>query len=446
VTFTPRWNTYSNPQEISVVVVVNAESDVSKAVKYANANGINFMANNRGHGFTTSISKFKGMQINVSQLRNIDIKPNKKSAVLQGGLATGDIIDALWSKGLVTTSGSNACVGLVGPALGGGYGRYQGLYGLVSDNVLVFNAVLANGQEVKVSEHNYSDLFWALKGAGHNFVIVTSLEMKVYPRSIDTWHYHNYLWEGKQLETVFTELNKVQGKGKTPAKLAVNFGEFRMNYTHSKTDAILSWTFSYMGPAAEAERILAPFNKIPAIESVQGDVDYQGLLVAQGTGAGEAIAGCNPNPLIGGSALLQDYNITAQREIYNLFNKNSAKWPDLSQRSRVYYEGYSTLKTQEIPEDSSAFPHRDEYLVVFYMAVAPPADAAAAREWADGTTALWRAGQPSRPNNVYLNYAMGYESIESMYGEQWRVDRLRRLKAKYDPQNRFRWYNPIIPA
>lgn len=61
------------------------------------------MANNRGHGFTTSIAKLKGMEINVSQLRNIDIQADRQSAWLQGGLATDDIIDVLWNQGLVAS-------------------------------------------------------------------------------------------------------------------------------------------------------------------------------------------------------------------------------------------------------------------------------------------------------------------------------------------------------
>lgn len=69
-----------------------------------------------------------------------------------------------------------------------------------------------------------------------------------------------------------------------------------------------------------------------------------------------------------------------------------------------------------------------------------------AEEWRNQTVDLWNAGQPTRPPTTYMNYAAGYESLEAMYGfDAWRLDRLRQLKRKYDPENRFAWYNPITP-
>ena len=110
--------------------------------------------------------------------------------------------------------------------------------------------------------------------------------------------------------------------------------------------------------------MLKPFNDIPAIASGSGDVSYQELLVVQGTGSTDPTA-CSSNPLIGSSALLQTYNVTAQREIYNLFNQKVALYPALGTAARVFYECYSTLATQAVNAASSAYPHRDEYLVVY---------------------------------------------------------------------------------
>jgi hypothetical protein len=86
------------------------------------------------------------------------------------------------------------------------------------------------------------------------------------------------------------------------------------------------------------------------------------LLQIQGTGASDPTA-CSSSPLIGSSGLLQTWNVTSQREIYNLFNKKAVEQPDLAANARVFYECYSTLKTQAIDPASSAYPHRDEFLV-----------------------------------------------------------------------------------
>lgn len=102
------------------------------------------------------------------------------------------------------------------------------------------NTVLADGTTVTVSETSHPDLFWAMKGAGHNFGIVTSMEVKVYPRDTFTWHYHDYYWSGDKLETVFERLNTFHGNGSTPVKMGVNFGSFTINPRFSNTSVSYS--------------------------------------------------------------------------------------------------------------------------------------------------------------------------------------------------------------
>ncbi|KAM0447700.1 hypothetical protein ACHAO4_008841 [Trichoderma viride] len=439
---TERWAQSSMPANIEVVIEVAQEADVAKIVRYCYQNSIDFLAYNRGHGLTNTLAKFQGIQINLSQLTRITIQPDKKAALFQGGVYADIVIDTLWDQGYIVTTGSGGCVGLLGPGLGGGLGRYQGQYGLISDNFLSLNVVLANGTTVVVNASSHSDLFWAMKGAGHNFGIVTSAYIKISPKVVSTWHYHNYVWSQEQLETVFEALNKFQGKGKIPALMGVNFGQFSIEPTINATDAVVTWSFAYDGPAAAAEELLAPFNAIPAISSAMGDVDYADLLVAQGTDSNSA--SCQPGPFVGSSAWLQTYNVTSQRQIYDLFNGKIAQNPGLAAGARVFLEGYSTLATQAIDPSASAYPHRDEYLLVFILVATPPSMVNFSQAWADETLALWRASEPGRRPTTYINYAVGNEPLESIYGYDGQLPKLRALKAKYDPQNKFRWYNPVV--
>ncbi|KAL7954991.1 hypothetical protein V8C34DRAFT_327725 [Trichoderma compactum] len=439
---TERWNTRSMPADIQVVVEVAQESDVAKVVKYCYQNSIDFLAYARGHGSTNTISKFRGIEINLSKLTGITIQPDKTSALFQGGVYSDLVINTIWSQGCIAPTGSNGCVGFFGPALGGGLGRYQGQYGLISDNFVSLNVVLANGTAITVSATSNSDLFWAMKGAGHNFGIVTSAYIKIYPKKAGTWHYHNYVWSQDKLETVFAALNKFQGKGQIPTLMGVNFGQFSIEPQISKTEAVIIWSFAYDGPAVDAEKLLAPFNAIPAISSTNSDVSYSELLVAQQTDINSA--SCSSQPYVGSNTWLQTYNVTSQREIYNLFNEQIAKNPSLAPGARVFFEGYSSKATQLIDLDSSSYPHRDEYLLVFFAVATPPALETVSRSWADETLAIWRAGQPGRRPATYVNYAVGSEPLESIYGYDGQLPRLRALKSKYDPLNKFRWYNPII--
>ncbi|KAI1660859.1 FAD-binding domain-containing protein [Daldinia decipiens] len=425
-----RWNTLA-PPDIEIVVQPAEESDVPIIVRYCNDNSFEFLAVNRGHGFTTSLGTFKGVQIDLKQLTAINIEKDRKSALFQGGAWAREVIGTLWDRGYVTS----------------GHGRYEGLYGLVADNIIHLNVVLADGSVISVNKTSHNDLLWAMKGAGHNFGIVTSFKLKIYPKKVETWHYHNYFWTQDKLETVFEELNKIQDHGKSPVLLGSSYGQIYMNQSLSKTEAILWWTFAYAGAASEAENILRPFNQIEAISEEMGDVPYPDIVTPQNTD----IASCGSAAYAISTVLLQTYNITAQRQIYDLFNRNAALYPELAETSRLYYEGYAVKGMQAVASASTAYPHRDENHLAFFATAVPKGSDLSdpAKTWAKDSWDLWNAGQPTRKPATYVNYATGnqYELLESIYGyESWRLERLRGLKNKYDPNNRFRFFVPIVAA
>lgn len=124
----------------------------------------------------------------------------------------------------------------MGAALGGGHGRYEGLHGLVQDDIVHYNVVLANGKEIGVNKTSHPDLLYALKGAGHNFAIVTSVVKKIYPR--ENWYQKTYTWTQDKLETVFKALNKFHksANGTTPVRMGVNYGSIIMNTSISTTE------------------------------------------------------------------------------------------------------------------------------------------------------------------------------------------------------------------
>lgn len=99
----------------------------------------------------------------------------------------------------------------MGPMLGGGHGFIQGYHGLVADNLLSARLILANGSVVTASDTDNKDLFWALRGAGHNFGIVTEVVNKIYDvPTNDIWYYENFVFSGQSIEQLFTQLNKVK--------------------------------------------------------------------------------------------------------------------------------------------------------------------------------------------------------------------------------------------
>ncbi|KAB8235183.1 FAD-binding oxidoreductase [Aspergillus alliaceus] len=439
---TERYQCYAPPQ-IQLVVQPGRESDISTIVQYANNNSVDFLVVNRGHALTSTIGEFTGIQIDVRSLKDIVIQPDGKAARLQAGTYNHELIKTLWEHGYVATSGTCSCVGMVGPALGGGHGLFQGRYGLISDNIVSLNVVLGNGTATTVNATHNSDLWWAMLGAGHNFGIVTSFDLKIYPAEKRAWYYREYVFTGDHLETLFKELNKFHNNGTMAQTVAGSFGV--IPDTESMW-AVIIWTFVYDCSQADAEPSLAPFDLLGAISHKDGDVMYPEVPDVLGSGLTSDLCAANKTHIIA-TAGLQVYNITAQRQIYDLFNEKVVGHAEL-RTARVVHEGYAVEGVRRIEADQSAYPLRQDNLLM-YFDVALKANSeleAFAREWAKETRDLWNAGQPWRRPTTYVNYAFGDESVESMYGyEPWRLGKLRALKAQYDPENRLSYYNPIIP-
>lgn len=132
-------------------------------------------------------------------------------------------------------TGACSCVSVLGPALGGGHGNQQGQHGLTSDGLVDMNVVLANGKEVTVSNSTHTDLWWAMRGAGHNFGIVTSYNVKIY-QDKKTYYYRTYEYSGDKLEPLFEAVNKLNGNGTLSTQWLGTFGFFSINTDISATE------------------------------------------------------------------------------------------------------------------------------------------------------------------------------------------------------------------
>ena len=123
----------------------------------------------------------------------------------------------------------------MGPALGGGLGNYQGFFGLATDQIISLDVVLADGSTTKVSNVSNSDLFWGMRGAGHNFGIVTGFEYKIYDRPAADWYYSIMVFTADKLEKVFDLINALGDGGKQPKELNT-YTLFLMNPEISETE------------------------------------------------------------------------------------------------------------------------------------------------------------------------------------------------------------------
>lgn len=207
---------------------------------------------------------------------------------------------------------------------------------------------------------------------------------------------------------------------------------------------MIACNFIYAGPQQDAEPHLAPFESINSIIRSENNVPYTEISRLLG-GAEDSDLCAKGKKHITSTAGLQVYNISAERLLYDLYNQKVGEHPGLSD-TKLVHQGYSVLGVSRQDPDDSAYPLRDDYLLMYFDAT-PAADSGLddfVKEWADQSKDIWNEGQPGRKPTTYVNYARGDETLESMYGyEPWRLSKLRELKRRYDPMNKCRFYNPI---
>ncbi|KAI2978945.1 CAZyme family AA7 [Aspergillus niger] len=171
----------SNAPTPGVVVTPATEQDVAAIVSYCISNNISFLAQSGGHGWSQTLHLDEdGLLIYLKQLDEVTFSKNRRDVVVGGGASVAQVIEASSKNNALVQTNNCNCIGALGALLGGGYGSLMGMVGLGIDNIISLNLVMADGCLHTITPKDI-DLFWALRGAGPNFGIVTSAKMKSYP-------------------------------------------------------------------------------------------------------------------------------------------------------------------------------------------------------------------------------------------------------------------------
>lgn len=228
-------------------------------ILYANNHNISYLAKVGGHGAIDSLDNMRnGIQISMRPMNHVRISSDGKTATIGGGVKVKEVTDALWAASkqtgmlsfktpliwnlhlLFTVTGACECVGMLGPMLGGGFGFLQGQHGLLIDQLVEARMVLANGTAVTASETSHPDLFWTIRGAGHNFGIITEFTYKIYDVVPDsTWAYEVFMFTGDKLKALYSLTNEMM---KTQPPQVVNWSMFLRLPPVDPTNASLAFT------------------------------------------------------------------------------------------------------------------------------------------------------------------------------------------------------------
>ncbi|KAE8423995.1 hypothetical protein BDV36DRAFT_303328 [Aspergillus pseudocaelatus] len=439
-----RWSVLDAPK-VNIVVVPGTENDVVETVRFANEKELPFLAYNGAHGAITTLGKMDhGIEIFLDQLNTIEISKDGNTAKIGGGTKSKAVIDQLWAAGKQTVSGTCECVSFLGPALGGGHGWLQGHHGLVADQFVSMNVVLADGSFKVLNKK--SDLWWAMNGAGHNFGIVTSVTTKLYDIVHHDWAIETLTFSGDKVEAVYQAANDYLLKNGTQPEGVINWSYWLNNPDADPENPVILFYIIQEGVKTVDSAYTKPFHDIGPLSKEPKGGSYTDL--AEWTGISLSSPPCQKAGLVNPRFpnYLEEYNVPAQKKAYEIF-ANAIRGSSPFNNSIFMFEGYSMQGVKAIDSKSSAFAFRGENILsaplITYAPGGPELDEKASKLGNELRQVLHRAS--GRPDvRAYVNYAYGDETPQQWYGsEKWRQDRLQALKKKYDPTGRFSFFAPV---
>ncbi|KAF2685186.1 FAD-binding domain-containing protein [Lentithecium fluviatile CBS 122367] len=437
---TERWTVF-RPPTYRAAIRPGTVADIQKVVKLAKKNKIPFLTRGAGHGYSTSLALFQdGLSVDLSQYKSIQINKNAQTVTIGPGVTTKDLLDPLFNAGFEIQTGTCQCPSLIGVTLGGGVGRFQGIHGLVLDALLSVRLVTAKGDIVEASKTSNPDLFWAIRGAGTNFGVITSATYRIHPLTNQgDFTYGVFAFLGNGTSAYFDALASF--KDGMPAKLS-SFSYIIYNDTLAQTIVVSNWV--YLGPEEEGLKAIEPITKLEPPISVIARVPYNELIKTT-VGGNFAILDCAR------SLTLDNYNLnqnTYNAALYKSTFEKMVKWFDENpggRSSSVVFENLPNQAVVAAPSDETAFSYRSAKGYVIPTFLWGPGDTAtekAANKMGLELRNDFAAGSDNKARAVFANYARGDETLEQIYGKD-KLPKLAGVKKTWDPSNIFAYNHPL---
>lgn len=246
------WNLAVEQPVQAVVEAVDAD-DVSALVKYARAGGLGISTQPNGHGATGRTSGT--ILLRTRRLDTLDVDADTQRARIGAGVASGKVQAEVASYGLTGLPGSSPVVSVTGVALGGGLSWFGRAHGWVADSVTAFDIVDADGHHRHINADRDYDLFWALRGAGGDFAIVTSLELTLHPAP--ALYGGRVLWTAEHAAAVVDAYRRITTAAPDELTIWLDLLHF------PGADPMVAVDATYLGDEGEARLLLAPLDRLP---------------------------------------------------------------------------------------------------------------------------------------------------------------------------------------
>jgi FAD/FMN-containing dehydrogenase len=393
----------------SAVARCRTTADVQAAVLAARSLGVPLSVLGGGHDWAGSSIRDGGLLIDLSGMRQVTV--DRAEARVAGGATVSDVLDAARPQGLAAAVGTVSSVGFAGLTLGGGYGTLIGLIGLGVDNLLSAEVVLADGRVVTADPQHEPDLFWALRGGGGNFGVVTELRTRLYPLATVTSGIIAFEWG--QARSALQGWRDLMASADDA--LDVMFGAM-----HTPAGLVLYTTPVWAGDPGHAASQVARVRALG--DPVLDDVDRRAL--ADTVHALDEAFPKGGNYYLGSAivpGLIDD--------VIDAFVRSAEAMPATCVLNVHHSHGAAT----RVPVAETAYAYRDEHLVVEIIGSWAEGDGAAESAWVRDTER--RLGSHALPGGWANFMARGDQRAKAAYGIN--TSRLLAVKSHYDPDGVF---------
>jgi FAD/FMN-containing dehydrogenase len=421
----------------AVIVRCAGPDDVAAALRYAQDAGLEVAVRGGGHGYWGAAVPEGGLMIDLSPIRHVIVDPDARRARVGGGATLGELDAATQEHGLAVPAGTVSHTGIGGLTLGGGFGWFSRMHGLTIDNLESAQVVLADGRSVRASATEHPDLFWALRGGGGNFGVVTEFEFRLHP-----------VVPLVQLAMLFVEQDRAAHALRTARDLVDDLDR--------TIDPAIACAAAPPAPFVPQEHHFAPVVALMLVGF--GNAEEHAAAVATARAALDPLFEVvTAMPYVALQQMLNEdgpWGIRAYTKGLYLDELPDAAVDVLAEHSAGRRSAHSGIlvfplggAVADVPDDATAFggSRSLRYVVALECKADDEETFAHDRRWVRET---WDALRPAALHDgayVNLNAEFAGDSLRNTYGPA-KFDRLRKIKAVYDPTNVFRHNANIPPA
>jgi FAD/FMN-containing dehydrogenase len=424
------WN-LAVDQHPAAVALPASPAEVADVIRFARDYGLRIAAQGTGHNAAPLGPLADTILVRTGAMRRVTVDPDARIARAQAGAVWLEVVEAAAEHGLAALAGSSPDVGVVGYTIGGGMSWLGRAYGLSANNVEAIEVVIADGRLVRADACHEADLFWALRGGGGSFGVVTAIELRLFPV---TEVYAGLLWWPAEAATEVLHAWRQLTQSGPPEEFTTSARLINVQPAPDFPAAPRGKSFVvidviHLGTAAEADRLLAPLRALRPVTDTIGTIPVKALSHLH-------MDPEHPTAGTGDGLMLASLPAAAIDTIVRVAGPQAGT-PLLAVELR--HVG-GEMKRARPANGALAAVDADYALFAVGPAPFPRAAAAVARS----VTEVQSAVSPWAARQMYLNLAETRRRPSSFFSPE-AYDRLRRIKAAVDPGNLIRSNHPIPP-